>query len=63
MQTYARGFTCIRQHLKEKVLWGTIMLSEIGKQNKQTKKSIVFACVQVLAARSRHSRSLPRRRL
>ena len=31
------------------------MLSEIGKQNKQAKKSIVFACVQVLAARSRHS--------
>ena len=49
MQTYARGFTCIRQHLKEKVLWGTIMLSEMGKQNKQAKTSIVFACVQVLA--------------
>ena len=61
--TYARGFTCIKQHLKEKVLWGIIMLSKIGKQNKQAKKSIVFACVQVLAARSRHSRSLPRRRL
>ena len=58
MHTYARGFTCIRQHLKEKVLWGTIMLSEIGEQNKQAKKSIVFACVQVLAARSRHSRDL-----
>ena len=49
MHTYARGFTCIRQHLKEKVLWGTIMLSEMGKQNKQAKTSIVFACVQVLA--------------
>ena len=34
------------------------MLSEIGKQNKQAKKSIVFACVQVLAAGSRHSRGL-----
>ena len=49
MHTYARGFTCIRQHLKETVLWGTIMLSEMGKQNKQAKTSIVFACVQVLA--------------
>ena len=34
------------------------MLSEMGKQNKQAKKSIVFACVQVLAAQSRHSRDL-----
>ena len=25
------------------------MLSEMGKQNKQVKTSIVFACVQVLA--------------
>ena len=49
MHTYARGFTCIRQHLKEKVLWGTIMLSEMGKQNKQAKTSIVLSCVQVLA--------------
>ena len=56
--TYARGFTCIKQHLKDKILWGIIMLSEIGKQNKQAKKSIVFGCVQVLAARSRHSRGL-----
>ena len=32
------------------------MLSEMGKQNKQAKKSFVFACMQVLAARSRHSR-------
>ena len=30
----------------------------MGKQNKQAKKSIVFACVQVLAAQSRHSRDL-----
>ena len=28
----------------------------MGKQNKQAKKSFVFACMQVLAARSRHSR-------
>ena len=28
-----------------------IMLSEMGKQNKQAKKSFVFACMQVLAAR------------
>ena len=56
MHTYARGLTCIRQHLKEKVVWGIIMLSEMGKQNKQAKKSFVFACMQVLAARSRHSR-------
>ena len=32
------------------------MLSEMGKQNKQAKKSFVFACLQVLAARRRHSR-------
>ena len=50
MHTYARGFTCIRQHLKEKALWGIIMLSEMGKQNKQAKKSFVFACMQVRAA-------------
>ena len=56
MHTYARGLTCIRQHLKEKVVWGIIMLSEMGKQNKQAKKSFVFACLQVLAARRRHSR-------
>ena len=55
---YAYICTCIWRHLKEKVLWGTIMLSEIGKQNKQAKKSFVFACVQVLATRSRHSRGL-----
>ena len=59
MSSYARESTCIRRHLKEKVIWGTIMLSEMGKQNKQAKNmSIVFACVQVLAARSRHSRGL-----
>ena len=59
MLSYARESTCIRRHLKEKVIWGTIMLSEMGKQNKQAKNmSIVFACVQVLAARSRHSRGL-----
>ena len=40
----------------EKVVWGIIMLSEMGKQNKQAKKSFVFACMQVMAARSRHSR-------
>ena len=52
MSSYARESTCIRRHLKEKVIWGTIMLSEMGKQNKQAKNmSIVFACVQVLAAR------------
>ena len=41
MHTYARGFTCIRRRLKEKVLWGAIMLPEIGKQTNKL-KSLLF---------------------
>ena len=41
MHTYARGFTCIRRHLKEKVPWGTIILPEIGKQTNKL-KSLLF---------------------
>ena len=38
MQTDARGCTCIRRHLNETFLYGTITWSETGKQNIQTKK-------------------------
>ena len=35
MHTHACGCTCIRPRLKETVLWGIIMWSEMGKQNIQ----------------------------
>ena len=38
MQTDARGCTCIRRHLNEAFLYGTITWSEMGKQNIQAKK-------------------------
>ena len=43
MHTYARGFTCIRQHLKEKVVWGIIILCCLKWENKTNKlKSLLF---------------------
>ena len=38
IHTYARGYTCIGQHLKDTVLWGTIMWYDTGKQNIWAKK-------------------------
>ena len=45
MHSYARGCTCIRRHLEETVLWGTITWSEMGKQNIQAKK--VYLMIQL----------------
>ena len=42
MHTYDYGCTCIRQHLKETVLWVTNTWSEMGKQNTQGKKVYCF---------------------
>ena len=39
---YAYICTCIRRHLKETVLWGTITWSEIRKQSIQAKKVYYF---------------------
>ena len=41
MQTHNFGCTCIGWHLKETVLWGTIMWSEMGKQNIDAKKGLL----------------------
>ena len=38
MHRYTCGCKCIGRHLKGTVLWGTITLSEMGKQNIQAKK-------------------------
>ena len=40
---YAYICTCVRRHLDETVLWGNITWSEIGKQNIQAKKGLLFS--------------------
>ena len=43
---YAYTCTCIRLQLKETVLWGTITLPEMGKQNISAKKVYWFSSFQ-----------------
>ena len=36
---------CIQQYSKESVFWGTIMWSEMGKQNIQAKKVFMYIII------------------